>query len=288
LHIFSNSLIPNGPYYKKILKTRFFFSLKYFVFLTVILNFFLILNLLNRYPLKKISHWLNQINIGLNQFPKDLNIFIQNGVLTSTYNRPYFVWAKDTNDKIKLILVIDESASFEKINQYQSLLLLTKNDLIIKINREIKKIPLSSFNSITINQQYLTNLNKNVLQLKKSLYLVYSLIFLLLIVFIPLFSFVINLFYLFLGSLIVFLLLKIKPEKKYHFKKVFQISFHASTLPLILNYLIFILPLSRFIKIKIPITSFPLPLIFLSLIIIFIFSGTYEAYLYNHHKNNQH
>jgi hypothetical protein len=124
LHIFLNSLIPNASYYRKILNTRFFFSFKYFLSLIILLSLVLIFNLLNKYSPPKIIHWLTQINKTIDQFPPDLNLFINNGSLITSYNRPYFIWVKDEKNKLRLLLVVDESASLEKINQYQSMALL--------------------------------------------------------------------------------------------------------------------------------------------------------------------
>lgn len=287
LHIFLNSLIPNPSYYRKILNTRFFFSFKYFFFLIVLLSFMLIVNLLNKYSPSKIVHWLNQINKTIDQFPSDLNIFINNGLLITSYNRPYFVWVKDNKNKIRLMLVIDESGSFEKITQYQSMALLTKTDLFIKQNNQVKKIPLTSFGKITINKEGLKILKEKISFINKLVYPLYFGILILAVILIPLLSLMINMIYVFFASLIAFFLLKLKPEKKYHFKKVFQISLHAATLPLLIDYFAFNLPISKLMKTNFYIKPPPFPLVFVFLLAVFVFIGAYEAYYYNHNHNKQ-
>ena len=169
LHIFLNSLIPNASYYRKILNTRFFFSFKYFFFLIALLSSILIFNLLNKYSPPKIVHWFGQVNKIIDQFPSDLNIIINDGFLTTNYNRPYFIWVNDNKNKLRLMLVIDESAYFEKINQYQSTALLTKTDLFIKQNNLIKKIPLTSFETITINKESLKPLKEKIYFINKNI-----------------------------------------------------------------------------------------------------------------------
>jgi len=287
LHIFLNSLIPNASYYRKILNTRFFFSFKYFLSLIILLSLVLIFNLLNKYSPPKIIHWLTQINKTIDQFPSDLNLFINNGSLITSYNRPYFIWVKDEKSKLRLLLVVDESASLEKINQYQSMALLTKTDLFIKQNNQLKKIPLTAFEKITVNKEKLKLLKEKISFINKLLYPLYFGVFILAVLLIPFFSLMINIAYAFFASVIVFVLLKLKPEKKYHLKKIFQISLHASTLPLLIDYLAFNFPpLLKLIKTGFYIKAPPFPLVFIFLLAIFIFTGAYEAYYYNHHQDH--
>jgi len=283
-YVFFKSLVPHSLYYAKILKTRFLFSFKYFVSLIFFLNLILGLSFLRRYSPRKIYYWLNQINLALARFPSDLNVVVDNGFLISSYNRPYFFWLKDEKERLKLVLVIDESASAEKIDQYRTKALLTKTDLFIKTPGKIKKIPLSSFNSIVLNKGTLKNILRRLFWIEKFFYALYFFIFLLVFVFTFLFSFFVNLFYLFLASFLVFILLKLKPEKKYHFKKVFQIGLHAGTLPLFLDYLGFSFPYFLPIKVRLPIKPFPFPLLFLFLLTIFVIVGVDEAYSHTHHQ----
>jgi hypothetical protein len=285
-YIFFKSLIPNYSYYTKILKIRFLFSFKYFVSLIVFLNFLLGVSLLYRYSPQKINFWLKSVDSALANFPSDLNIFIDKGYLISSYNRPYFFWLRDEKERLKLVFVIDESASEEKINQYQTKALLTKTDLFIKEAGKVKKIPLSSFNQIIFNKETSKIIRQRLFFIEKFFYIFYFFIFLFILVSTFLFSFLINLFYLFIASLLVFVLLKLKPEKKYHFKKVFQISFHAATLPLFLDYLSFSFPYFLPVRVHLPIKPLPFPLIFLFLLIIFVIVGVYEAYYNNHHRKN--
>jgi len=283
-YVFLKSFVPNSYYYTKILKTRFLFSFKYFIALIVFLNFLFGLGFLFRYPPQKINYWLKAIDSALTNFPSDLNVFIDKGYLISSYNRPYFFWLNDEKGRLRLIFVVDESGYLEKINQYKTFILLTKTDLFIKTKNEIKKIPLKSFNEIIINKETIKSVLQPLSLIKKFFYPFYFFILLFIFGLITVTSFFINLFYLFLASGIVFVLLKLRLKKKYHFKKVFQISFHASTLPLFLDYLIFSFPYLLPIRIYLPIKLPPFPLIFLFLLIIFIIVGVYEAYYRNHHQ----
>ena len=287
LHIFLNSLILNSSYYQKILNTRFFFSLKYFISLIILLSLILIFNLLNKYSPIKTTHWLNQINKIIDQFPSDLSISINNGSLIKSYNRPYFIWIKDEKNRLRLLLVIDESAYSEKINQYQSIALLTKTDLFIRQNSQIKKIPLISFENITFNKESMKILKEKISFINKIFYPLYFSIFILATILITLLSLIVNIIYTFLASVIVFVLLKLKSKKQYHLKKIFQISLHASTLPLLIYYFTFNFPLlKQLIKTNFNIKVIPFPLVFILLLAIFIFTGAYKAYYKNHHQNH--
>lgn len=291
LHIFFNSLIPNTSYYRKILPTHFRFSFKYFFSLIMLLNLILIFNLINKYSPPKIFYWLNEINKTIDKFPEDLNIFINNGFLTTTHNRPYFIWMKNNKNQLRLMLVIDESASLEKINQYQSPILLTKTDLLIKQNNKIERIPLTSFDKTTINKESLLPLKQQILTFKNFFYYFYFAAVILAITLIPISSLIVNIFYLSFGSLIAFILLKLKSQKKYHFKKIFQISLHASTLPLLINYLAFNFPLSKLINVQFAIPFISPTIVFIFLLAVFIFIGAHKAYYdhnHNHHNHHKH
>jgi len=293
-YIFFKSIIPNYSYYTKILKIRFNFSFKYFVFLIVFLNFLFWLSLVYRYSPQKIKFWLNNINSVLINFPSDLNVFIEKGYLISSYDRPYFLWLNDYKGRIRLFLVIDESGTAEKIDQYKTRVLLTKTDLFIKLRDKIERIPLIYFDKFFINKEILSSFALLISSLNNNFfYLYYFFIFALIFILMTAFSLIVNFFYLFLASLLVFIFLRLlKKEEKHRLKKVFQIGCHAATLPIFLDYFIF--SFVDFLPIKIQLTIKPItfPLIFLFFLILFIAFGIYEAYAYNYtnkdYRHKQH
>jgi len=240
-----------------------------------------------RYSPSKVNYWLKEFYSALANFPSDLSVFIDEGYLISSYNRPYFLWLKDEKERLRLVFVIDESGSEEKIEQYRTKTLLTKTDFFLKIANQTKRISLNSFDKIVINKDTVKIILNRLSLIKTFFYPLYFFIFILIFIFMGVFYFLINLFYLFLASFLVFVLLNLKPKKKYHFKKVFQISFHSSTLPILLAYLAFNFPYLLPIKVRLPINPLPFPLLFLFLLIIFIIVGVYEAY-YHHHRESFH
>ena len=125
--IFINSLIPNNKFYRTILKKKFSFSFLYFFIYVFILN------------LLMFSVFALKINIGLNldkfkqlvnsldTLPKNLIININGGYLSTNQTMPLLFWRENR----KLIAVIDETATNEKINQYKANILLTSANIVI-------------------------------------------------------------------------------------------------------------------------------------------------------------
>ncbi len=186
---------------------------------------------------KKIINNLNIFVNSLQKYPSDLIITVKNGLAFTNYNYPYFLWI-DYHDKKKLLFVVDESASAEKIEIYNSLLLLTAKDLVFNIKPKDKKesylkISLNHLSSLIIDKEYVNNLsntfNSNFI---KNFYLIYFLFSFIFLSFSIVFSILITLFYLLLACFANFLLYKVVINKKVHFKKIFQIGLHAITFPL--------------------------------------------------------
>lgn len=267
-HVFSNSLLPQAPYYRKIIKVPLSFSLKYFLFLVFTVNlFFVFFYLLGSNP-KEIYYIKNSFSKSLAEFPKELKIYINNGMLQTNIDRPYFMWL-DLHDKKNLLLVVDQSAMPEKIKQYKANILLTSRYFVLNKNKFNDKafiIPYEkssfSFGKETIDQL--------LLWLNKYFYWFVFLAMVFSIFLFPLLLFGVSLIYLFSLSLICFVIFKFF-YKKNTIMKTFQISLHATTLPFIVQYAInSFLYNARFFQMK---------LLLALLLLIFILSGLYEAYL---------
>lgn len=221
--IFIKSLIPNSKFYKTILKKNINFSLLYFFV------FIFFLNLLT------FSFFVLKINIGLNfkqtinsldALPKNLIININGGYLSTNQTRPLLFWEQNK----KLIAVIDETASNEKINQYKSNVLLTSTNIVI--NDGLKSyfaIPYTK-SAIKITKENITNFK---LMVVKVIPLIIALASFYFIILNPFLIIIFIAIYLSVLSFIAFLIYKSK-IKKISFIKIFQISFHAITLPLII------------------------------------------------------
>jgi hypothetical protein len=168
------------------------------------------------------------------------------------------------------ILAIDERANFENINQYDSIILLAEKGIVFKKDNTLKINQFKLTERIIINKQIVEGF-KNVVLLIFKLFPVLALFFTILIISVlQIYFSLTKILYLGLISLIIFIMLKIS-IKKSSYKKVLQISFHSSTIPIVLEFL----TLGLGLRIKFP---FWYPF----LILIFLSSAVYEVFIYNH------
>lgn len=265
-HVFVNSLLPQAPYYHKLAKTPLYFSVRYFLTLVFTVNLvFSILFVGKLYNLGFFS-LKDSVLQSLEQYPKELVITVRNGILQSTYGRPYFFWL-DFNKQKRLLAVVDESASPNKISQYNSVVLLTAKQLVIKTDKGIKEIPYG-------NKEIIIK-NSNVEQIKNHggrLFITLGLFLLLFFILIApfIFSLMYAVYFHILSMFAVFFF-KIF-AKKVKLSKSFQVGLHAATIPVIIDY-----GLCLF-KPEIAQTSL-IYFVFFAVSFVFIFSGIYEAYL---------
>jgi hypothetical protein len=266
-HVFLNSLIPQAQYYHHLAETSFKFSLKYFLTLVVALNLVYVLVLAIKFNPFRIRGIFNSLARSAETIPQDLVITVKDGQLTTTYDRPFFLWT-DIGKKKKLLAVIDEGARPEKIQEYQSYFLITGSDVVTRKNRKISIIPLANIKSKIITPATIAKVKEVLKKITSLSFLVYPVIILLLVLIYPLISLIITFFHLFLASVISLPVYYFLKKKKLSFQKVLQVSFHAATLPLSLDYSLRIFGLK----------SESLSLMFFSLLFIFILGGVYEAY----------
>lgn len=283
-YVLSQSIIPNKNYYKKIAKTNFSFSFKYLIGLMFFLNIMLILFLSSRYSYGKIKNFLNATVAGLESYPKDLIISVQNNTLFTTLNRPYFFWFNQ-NGQQRLFLVVDQSADTNKINIYKSSFLLTPTSIVMRIGDKNKIFPLTVLNALpstvfngTINKEVVNRWVLDLNNIKRSLPFYYFVVVAFLFILFFAGSLITTLIYLFAVSLIAYFYFKTFQHRHFHFKKVFQISFHANTFPYLLHYLLLSFP--QTIKLPYPtVFSFQFfPFVFLLILVLFTNVGVWEAY----------
>ena len=264
--IFLNSLIPSRKFYRGILKKKFSYSILYFVSFIFLLNFAIFIVLIF-----KINSGLNLNNFklminSLDKFPNDLIINVENGFLSTNYNRPVFIWF-DRGISKKLIAVIDETAASEKIRQYNSKVLLTSTNLIIDQGQNKNAFILPYTNSdIKITKDLIVKIKSTFINIFP---VIIAIIAFYMLVLTPIFTIVFLLIFLSFISLIVYFIFKIW-AKKLIFNKTLQIAFHATTLPFVIYSFLLILDNSFISSIN--------SSIFLFLSLGFIFISLYDAY----------
>ncbi len=264
-HIFINSLLPQANYYHKLIKTPFSFSRKYFLTLIFTANFLFVIFFLIRLQQSNYLSLKNTLPDSLEAYPKDLVITVENGMLRTNSERPYLYWL-DVGKTKRLIAVVDETATSDEIQAYNSILLFTSTNAVVKNNKSFKEITYGK--DLKIDRKYVDNLRTDL----KNLLAMGSVVSLVFFIFIA--PFVFALFYavyFFVITLLAFFIFKMF-ARKVRLSKSFQLSLHATTLPVVIDYCLCLF--------KPEVARFPIiHLIFLILSFIFIFSGIFEAYL---------
>ncbi|MBP9815799.1 DUF1189 family protein [Candidatus Woesebacteria bacterium] len=262
-HVLKHSIVPYDDYYGKVLhNTPFRFSLKYFFTLSILLILLEFVSAFigvgKAYPFFKMDTGIRSI---VEQIPDDLVVNLQSGQLTTNYDRPTIIFNPDMATPGTL-MVIDQNADKNKIFEYETQVLFTGHELITNIDGRVmsfeygvKKLE-SGMNSLALGR-----LSRASTPMIMSVYVIAILL-------LPLLITVGRLIVLYAISLLVFLLcFKIIPRLKIN--KVFQISLHAVTAPLIIQSVLSILGLT------VPLEFWW----FNAMTIIFLLAALYEAYI---------
>lgn len=289
-HVFTRSLFPHHHYYSKIIKTPFSFSFKYFFMLLLVFNVCFVLFLAVKYNPKKLNSRLSALSTNLSYYPDNLVITLHKGRLITNNNHPYLLWFDD-QDKKNLLLVVDETATAKKIELYGSSALLTAQELVINGSvGNISSLPLNYLDDQKITKEKISQLVQKIDKARMFLPFLFIAAVVLLILLVPLVSFIVTFVYLFLSSIIVFLVFKFFLQKHFHFRKIFQVSFHAVTLPLFLDYSLMILrPTIRMgSNFFLPLRQIPFPMLFLIVLAVFVAIGVHEAHVEEHEVKLHH
>lgn len=235
------SSVYDPAYYSEVINSSFGSSLKYFFKLIILIAFigsiyasFIVIPNFN----SLVKNFGNEL---IDTYPSELEIKFKNGVVSTNVTEPYIIPVpKDeiNKDYGKLkydnLLVIDTKSDFtmEKFSSYNTVILLTKNAVVSRDNNKITITDLKDVTNFTINHENLVYwVNKFTPIVKVIPFAIPFAIFIGLLIF---YSF--NLFYLLFASLLVFILGKIR-KQGLSYKKSYQVSLHALTLPLILTVL---------------------------------------------------
>jgi len=290
-HVFLRSLFPHSGYYSKVIKVPFSFSFKYFLMILFVFNACFVLYLVAKYNPAKINSIISATSSSLSNYPDYLTISLKKGRLITNNNHPYFLWL-DYQDKKNLFLVIDESANPKKIQLYKSSFLLTAQELVINDTRTntYSSFPLTYVDDQKITKEKINQLVQIIDRFHSLFPLLFISGFLLLVVFVPFSSLIVTFIYLFFSSVIVFLVFKFFLQKHFHFRKIFQVSFHAITFPLLLDYaVIMINPTIRINSaLFLPLRQVPFPMLFLIILAVFVAVGVYEAHTKEHEEKTHH
>jgi len=260
----SYSLLPQSSHYEHFLQnhfsTSFAFFLKSQVFFSCIILLLIFINI-NPFTINRYKEYINS---SLNTVPNNLEISINKGELSSNLFRPFFFWINFPKEKY-LFLVVDEKANPDKIIEYESSVLLTKNSIIAKYQNKLYTLPYFQLtDNLTLKKSDILTMSSHIFNKIKILFIA---IFPLLMVIVPLSLFFTALINIILSSVTVYIFYRLF-NKHYTFIKILQIGFYSSTLPILITIVLFSLFLWRNIPLFFPFTIF----------LIFQITGVFEAH----------
>ncbi len=249
-------------YYSEILNMNFGGSLKYFFKLSLLLALVGAVYL-SFVSIPKVNSFISTFGDRVvDAYPAELEVRLKNGLVSTNVVEPYIIpLPKDdfnseySKSNYENLIVIDTKSdlSLDKFNAYNTVVLLTKNAVLTRDKGKITITELKGTSDLTINRDKLVYwVGKVTPFVKKLPYIIPVIVFTGLFLY-----FAFSLFYLLFVALLVFIIGKIR-KLGLSYKKSYQISLHAITLPLILSMV------SWFVNIKM---FFLLPTIILLVVV---------------------
>ncbi len=252
---FWNSLT-KPSYYKDINEAKFSFSFKYLLSLFLLVSFIVGVSISAR-TLGFISQTPKFVestkSFMVETYPKELKLTLKEGKITTNVKEPYFVDLAENKkasiEPFKHFIAISTKGNPEDIKNLDSLFLVTGDNLIvsegsasggykvISLNNALFKIP----NGISLDKLLFTSiLDKFTPYALKILPRIIVGISLLILLLYPLlrgtFGFIFQTVFLLPAALILFIGAKIA-KRKLSFAKMYQMSLHGATIPVILSFI---------------------------------------------------
>lgn len=262
--------MPYDNYYAVILhRTKLSFSLKYFITLSIFLVIVELtgafMGLAKSYPFLRTQSGLHDL---ISQIPDDLVVTLHNGKLMTNYDRPIIIFNPDIATPGTLV-VIDQKAQKNKIYEYETRYLFTENELIANIDGQIMTFDYSH-KKIT-NEPFSIPIGAVAKGSSSLIFLLYAAGILML----PFIITAGRLVLLTIISSVVFIVcLRLLPAIRAG--KIFQLSLHAATAPVLIQTTASVLGL-----------SIPLSFWWFNIMTtIFLIAGMYEAYVLSEKQPN--
>lgn len=231
-------------YAKDVLKAKFSFSFKYFVFLMYVLSLVsgvFIAGRLTRY-FPQVPSLQEKLRVGAKEFyPQDLVLTFADGKLTTNVDEPYFIelpaaFGQTPQTGYDHFITIDTAADLSAISTYKTAILLTKSGAFYPDNDSYRAFPYSDLEDMTIDRGVYDTMITQALPYVDYLPQVVAVLIVAFIVLIPLvmtvFSVVGRLIYLFFGAALVWLLGKLM-GRSLTYGNAYQLGLHLLTVPTI-------------------------------------------------------
>lgn len=230
-------------YYKDIYQAPFSFSVKYLFFLLLLLNLIGGIGFASNIAtyLPKVPQLIEKIKTTAKDFfPNDLVITLNNGKVHTNVDEPYFIDFKTNDKNYDHFITIDTKASVDAIKQYKTVILVTKNALVFPDKQNSYRVQLlDDVKGYYMIDKYTYNniLSKLFPYLNYLSISIYILIILSIVIF-PIIGASFNLLgkflYLLIMDLVLLLIAKIL-KNLINYRKIFQLSLHGLTIPVILS-----------------------------------------------------
>jgi hypothetical protein len=231
-------------YYKEIEKAKFSFSLKYLFFLFYILSLITSIVLAASLAVLVIPNAPKFISLveskAISIYPDNLVVDIKNGQVASNQIEPYFITLPNSGDHF---ITIDTKADPRNYKNEKTAILITKDSVVVpdKNNTAYRVYPIDPSTNFTINKSSYEKVVSQIIPYLKYAEPALIVIALLLVFVWPViaaaFSLIAQLVYLAIFSAIFFIITKLM-KKDLKFKKIYQFTIHASTLPILLSFIV--------------------------------------------------
>lgn len=235
-------------YYKEIEKANFKFSLKYlfvlFYFISLISSIIFAVSA-SIWFMPRIPQFVASFEKEANSlYPSDLVVTVKDGNISTNQKEPYSI---DTLNKLNLngdyehFVTIDTSAEASDIKDKNTQILITKNEIVTLDDESYKVYPIDETANLVVDKNSVQAL---ISQVSPYLKYIEPLAIIILIASVLLFPFIGaglaligQLIYLLIFTCILFVTAKIM-KKNLEYKKLYQLSMHGSTLPILLTLVV--------------------------------------------------
>jgi len=243
LHIKQSVYSPS--FYEELLRSPLTHSFRYFIGFAVLLAL-LVMVVAGIFYMPSLKAFMAELRPSVVQgFPTELVIEIKDGKASVNVAEPYFVsmpgqlasfFKKADTDALPSLIVIDTKTdfSFTQFNTYRTLAWLTKDSIVYQEEGGgLKIIPLHSQTNERIDKQTIVLVMDKIAPYFNFV----APVFLFAVFGGTIFVMGLNLLYLFLGALFIYVLARVR-QVHISYKKAYQWGMHAMTLPLVVELLL--------------------------------------------------
>jgi len=235
LQTFIQSATLKHDFYNHLFHSHWSLTLNYLLVLAIILQ--ILGGLINLWHFRpsKFRILKNQVISALSIFPKELVIKIDRGFLSTNYYKPYFF--RLNQKRFQPLVVVDETAETKKILEYNSVILLSATNIVVSNKWQQQKPFIFPLPSASLQIDHKTIIN-NIPIIYRSLVSVYQLALIYFIVFLP--AWLLFQQFILITILITIYLFICNLKQKHHWQRnsLYHITYHASTTPIMLTFIL--------------------------------------------------